>query len=122
MHLEKIFPSKTSLHSFKNALNSLIIKRYNVVRKEKAVVIENIEQLLTDFIKFINQSEISIKWTSDGRRMKKNIGNIGVSFIVTNCDNIKTQAPENNIYFSIGNGEEDKTFLIENLSNFKIIL
>ena len=119
LHLQKFLPSKTSLHSFKNALNSLIIRRYDVVYKENAVVIENINQLLTDYVKFINQTKISLKWTSDGRRMKKNIGNIGVSFIVTNCDNIKTQAPENNIYIAIGNGEEDKSFFIENLTSFK---
>ena len=62
--LKKIIPSKTSLHSFKNALNSQITKRYNVKYTENSIVIENIHQLLQDYVKFINQKDIKIKWMS----------------------------------------------------------
>ena len=119
LNLNKILPCKTTLNSFKNALNNLISKRYNIKVYENSVVIENIEQLLNDYLKFTQINEISIKWTSDERKMPKDIGNVGVAFIATNCSTIKTQNPSDYIYICIGNGREDKEFFKKNLTNFR---
>ena len=89
LNLNKIIPCKSTIHSFKKALNSLIIKRYNIKIKENAIIIENIKQLLIDYIKFIEMEDIMIKWTSDERKMKKNIGNVGVSFYYNKLQKFK---------------------------------
>ena len=122
LQLKSYIPSTSTLVRNTKILNEKIKNYYSLIIKPEIILIGNVKRFINDYCavmirKYPKNEIFYMKWSSDERKMRNDVGNIGLSIQI--LENENNQDPNSQIYLAIGDGKENLEFFEKNLQVLK---